>query len=217
MNPAADLTVANESDLRDVATYQKWQETKKSFRQQSAYLGDEGIEQANDDGSGKIVRRNRICLFKLSDLGLWSAFPLIYLKRGLTIRLNLNIDHCLSCLKVGETVEATTLTHFTLQQSQARLFYIQPDEQHLLLLKDRLQDGIAIFPIHSFESHNLSHKSATGTSDISVAAALVEKTFVTWVNRGNARCFTQASNELAYTKAIFDSAGDRFMPPIKEL
>lgn len=33
MNPAANLTVANESDLRDVATYQKWQETKKSFRQ----------------------------------------------------------------------------------------------------------------------------------------------------------------------------------------
>lgn len=50
-----------------------------------------------------------------------------------------------------------------------------------------------------------------------MAAALVEKTFVTWVNRGDAKCFTQASNELAYTKAIFDSAGDRFMPPIKEL
>lgn len=31
--PSADLTVADESDLRDVATYQKWQETKKSFRQ----------------------------------------------------------------------------------------------------------------------------------------------------------------------------------------
>jgi hypothetical protein len=31
--PSANLAVADEADLRDVATYQKWQETKKSFRQ----------------------------------------------------------------------------------------------------------------------------------------------------------------------------------------
>ncbi len=38
------------------------------------------------------ARSRKVLLFKLSDLGLFTAFPLIYLKRGLTIRLNLSLD-----------------------------------------------------------------------------------------------------------------------------
>ena len=73
------------------------------------------------------------------------------------IRITYSNNHALYSLKTDAAVDPL-LTHFTLQSPQARIFYIRPDEQHLLMMYDRLKDGI-MFPFHSFESNNLSHAS----------------------------------------------------------
>lgn len=75
------------------------------------------------------------------------------------IRITYSNNHALYSLRINAANDAL-LTHYTLQSPQARIFYIKPDEQHLLMMREWLADGI-MFPFHTFESNDVTH-SATG-------------------------------------------------------
>lgn len=168
--------------------------------------------------------RNKVCLFKLSDLGLWRAFPLLYLKRGMLIRLNLNTTNAMTSLHSARTAINANATYYTLYEPQARIFYTKPDDAHITMLKDKLlRQGQVEFPIHCWESHDLVHNSANETKDVSSAASIIEKTFITWVNRGANQMFLDADGTHEYPVASYandtnaSSGGARFMPLLKEL
>ena len=116
---------------------------------------------------------------------MFTSFPLMYLKRGLLIRLNLSIDHPLFPLKLegGAMVNGDRVL---LSQPQARIFYTKPDEAHSAMLRDRLiTQGSVVFPAYVFEgSYQKSHKTSAQSDDISTANSLILKTFVTWLNEG---------------------------------
>lgn len=68
---------------------------------------------------------------------MFTSFPLLYLKRGLLIRLNLSLDQSEFPTKLAagaiDLVESIVLTN-----PQARIFYTKPDEAHAAMLRDRL-------------------------------------------------------------------------------
>lgn len=171
----------------------------------------------------------RLCLFKLSDLCLWKAFPTFLLKRGFTIRLQLSTQYALKALdNVSGTVALTgTIAGVNLHASIARLHWTIPDQDHLNMIRDELTagSGIITFPFHCFfGSNDKTHISQSQSDDISYSGSLIEKTFLTWVNKGSAYQDTLAngSNELVIglnsgaipptSNPYLENAGCRYMP-----
>lgn len=92
------------------------------------------------------AERPYVCLFKLSDLGLWKSFPRYLLKRGFEIELRLNLDFArininpgtvnacdagaitkLSDLNV-DLVNDIATSYYSLESGVAQIYTTQPDE-----------------------------------------------------------------------------------------
>lgn len=65
----------------------------------------------------------------------------------------------------------------------------------------------------------MTHESASSVLDVSSAMSLIEKSFITWVNRGTEWMFDVGTEEAKTVgdNAELESAGARFYPWIKEL
>lgn len=116
------------------------------------------------------------------------------------IRLNLSLKHSEISLRVDQAVGGAGTAHFyRLDQPQARLYYVQPDEKHLTLLKEKLAlEGSAFFPFHCYESFDNINTTPSSVFDVSPAMSLIERSYITWVNHGAARMFTDGSYEIEY-------------------
>lgn len=72
------------------------------------------------------------------------------------------------------------------------------------MLKEKLlRQGQVEFPIHCWESHDLVHNSASETKDVSSAASIIEKTYVTWVNRGDEQMFSDVDGTHEYPDGTY--------------
>lgn len=168
---------------------------------------------------------NKFCLFKLSDLGLFKAFPLIFIKRGLTIRLNLSLDynggvpHAFVNLSPSGAGYTETGKIIRFEQPRAKHFFIKPDEAHLAMLRQKLEmDGVVRIPVRVFEgSYDKRMKSQNDSTDVSSSASLVERTFVTFVNKSETDQAAWGAYEITeeakgtYQGNVHEA---RFCPPI---
>lgn len=93
-------------DDRDIGRINQLKETIASCWVQGADLDNEHFG----------TLREKVCLFKLSDLGLWRAFPLVYLKRGLLIWLNLNTTSSFCYLQTDVNAVNATATQYKLSE-----------------------------------------------------------------------------------------------------
>lgn len=76
LHPNEEFKVAELTGRKYKARTERLLETLENVRQSGATAATEDEPE---------LYYNKFCLFKLSDLGLFKAFPLIFIKRGLTI------------------------------------------------------------------------------------------------------------------------------------
>jgi len=127
---------------------------------------------------------------------------------------------------------AGSIQGVNLHASIARLHWTIPDQDHLNMVRDELTagSGIITFPYHCFYgSHDKTHVSMSMSDDISYSGSLIEKTFVTWVNKGTQQqdsggADRQKGNELTIGPAYdanntpyLNNSGARYCPLFQSL
>ena len=136
------------------------------------------------------------------------------------IRLNISLKHAEISLRLDKQVGENAAPHYyRLDEPQARLYYVQPDEKHLTMLKENLAlQGSMFFPFHCYESFDNVNTGPSAVFDVSPSMSLIEWSYITWVNHGSDEMFDDESNEIVYAGGPeISGSGAWFCPPLKEL
>lgn len=145
--------------------------------------------------------KQKYCLFKLSDLGLWKSFPRFLVRSGIEIILNIDTDHFLincspvvggpyagevhTTLKGLNDLDATgeaNGAYIRLSDGSCTTNYTVPDERHLRLMLDQMQAGELTFPYYSWHMSAQHKATLTNSIDCSYSGSRIDRTYFTLVN-----------------------------------
>ena len=110
--------------------------------------------------------KTRYCLFKLSDLGLWKAFPRFLLKRGFEIKIQLTTDFALvnsnpspeeegkSNLKLLQDIPVVAGTKWRLRDGICLTTIVKPDDKHITQMLETVMQSSITLPYYTWVLSN---------------------------------------------------------------
>lgn len=171
----------------------------------------------------------RFCIFRLSELGLFEAFPIMLLKAGIKIRITLSQDIGIFT-PIGLTGDAGAVVNAAANRVvltdcvEQSTFWV-PDSTHIKFLENQMMREPIRFAFNTLEGTQIQDLPQSGTHNISSSSSLLTKTYITFSARGTSYPFGFDANGdmqaalLSSNDAFYNSRSGiaRTCPPLQHL